>query len=73
MRMVVLGIALGELEAPGAVVAHDRMHEVAFHQPVENAIQGDAVKGGFLGQGLQYFMMREWEFRLHQNIQYGNT
>lgn len=73
MRMVVLCIALGQLEAPGAVVAHDGVYEVVFHKPVKDAVQRHTVKRRILGQCVQQFMVRERKFRFQQDVQYGNT
>lgn len=73
MCMVVLGIALGQLKAPGAVFSHDGVHQVAFDQPVQYTVQRHPVKRGFLGECVQEFLMGERVFRIKQNIQHRNT
>lgn len=73
MRMVMRGVTMRQLEAPGAILSHDGVHKVVFYQPVKHAIQGDAVKRRFLGQRVQQFMVRERKFRFQQKVQNSNT
>lgn len=73
MRVLVFGVAQGQLKTPGAVFSHDGMHKVVFHKPVKDAVQGHAVKRRILGQCVQQLMVRERKFRFQQDVQYGNT
>lgn len=73
MRVVMLGIALGQLETPCAVFTHDRVYKIALYQPVQHSIQRYAVKRGFLGKCVQEFLVSEWMFSIKQNIQHRNT
>ncbi len=73
MSVVVLGIALRELEAPRTVFTHDGVHQIALHQPVQHPVKRDPVKRCFLGQGVQQFIVGEGVFRIQQHIQYRNT
>ena len=71
--MVVAGILAVELETPGAVFAHDLVHDVMREQPVEHAVERDAVEFMALGEGVEQFLVRERVVGLQQRFEHGKA
>lgn len=60
MRVAVATVGRVDLKAPGTVVAGDLVHDIVGQQPVEHAVERDAVEIVRDGERVEQFLMAQW-------------
>lgn len=73
VRVIVRFAGLAGVETPDAVFARDAMCECLFHQPVQRAVQGDAIEFAAKSKPIRYFSVSECTLCGEKNVQHARA
>lgn len=73
MCMTMAGAAAIQLKPPCTVITRDLVHDIVGQQPVQYAVQGDAIECMRRREGVEQFLMRQGVVCFQQHIQHSKS